>query len=65
LTSTYSELTPFFKANGEWTEQTMGLKGHGDSIFALDSIEGKYAVSADWRGIVLIWKIQEGEYKNV
>lgn len=64
LTSTYGELTTFSEINGVWEENFMALKGHDNSIFAINSINGKYVATGDYTGNILLWGFKDGNYTN-
>jgi len=65
LTSTYGEITPFRDVNGRWNEEPMGLKGHQNSVFGIDSVDGRLVATGDYRGNLLIWRFENGEYHAI
>jgi GTPase SAR1 family protein len=62
LTSTYGEITSFYESGENWIENYMGLKGHSDSVFGIDSINGKYIATGDYKGKIIIWEFADNQY---
>lgn len=65
LTSTYGEITSFYESGENWIENYMGLKGHSDSVFSIDSINGKYIATGDYKGRIVVWEFGNNQFSIV
>jgi len=64
MTSTYGELRSFDRvASGRWKTGTM--QGHSNSIFAIGSSNGKYLLTGDYRGNILIWEDRDNNFERI
>lgn len=62
-TSTYGGLYLFNKTDSTWSNTL--LPGHHHSIFGITNKNGKFVVSGDYRGKIIIWQKHEIAYEIV
>lgn len=64
-TSTYGVINVIKRTEGDQWEQ-VPLSGHSDSVFGIDSFNGKYVATGDYKGNILVWEHkEESEYELV
>lgn len=64
MTSTYGVVNLLHReTNDHWEKDS--LPGHSNSVFALGGCDGQLVASGDYRGHILIWKIEDGLYTTV
>ena len=62
-TSTYGGLNLFYKSDLQWDKKS--LEGHYHSIFGITNENGKFLVSGDYDGHVIIWERQQDKYNSI
>jgi hypothetical protein len=62
-TSTYGVLTALTRTETGW--ESSRLAGHGNSVFALGTMDGRYLASGDFRGKIIIWEKTADGYNQV
>lgn len=64
MTSTYGELRSFDRITpGRW--ETSEMQGHSNSIFAIGSSNGKFLLTGDYRGSILIWEYRDNNFEKI
>ncbi|MHA1332340.1 MAG: hypothetical protein ACTSR2_14830, partial [Candidatus Hodarchaeales archaeon] len=64
MTSTYGEVKLFDHVSPDLWE-TGYLRGHSDSVFGIGSSNGKYLLTGDYRGNILIWEHSGDRFKQI
>ena len=63
-TSTYGVVSLIKRTQEEW--ERVPLSGHSDSVFGIDSFNGKYVATGDYRGNILVWgRKEDNQYELV
>lgn len=62
-TSTYGGLNLFNKTDLKWDNEI--LSGHYHSIFGITNKNGKYLISGDYKGKIIIWEKHNDGYKSI
>lgn len=64
VTSTYGVVNVLHNSgNNVW--ERIPLSGHSDSVFGLGGLDDKLIASGDYRGKLLIWEREQGQFKRV
>jgi len=64
MTSTYGELRSFDRI-GPHRWETSEMQGHSNSIFAIGSSNGKYLLTGDYSGNILIWEDRDNNFEKI
>ena len=64
MTSTYGSIK-LFKRIEDNKYELFSLQAHEHSVFAIESLNGKYLATGDWSGELIIWKYIDENYKDI